>query len=95
MIKIRLLGTLSLLCASILISANAVASSRDGVYFGAGVGGIADKYDFTVRHLNTNQTLNIPAHEEKNGLANVFLGYGSTADTGLYLAGYFKCRAHQ
>lgn len=87
MLKNNKLLQLSVVCAGLVFAANIQASSRDGVYLGAGIGAIADKYDLTTKNLTTGFSVKSPVSDEKNALANVFLGYGSTADSGLYLAG--------
>lgn len=79
----------------VLLTLNSHASSRDGIYFGAGVGGIQDNYDFTVNNAKTGSFKSIK--DNTNGLGNLFLGYGNTTDAGFYVAGelgtYFPRRS--
>ncbi|KTC65147.1 Opacity protein and related surface antigens (plasmid) [Legionella adelaidensis] len=80
--------TTILLASSIgfLLSGSSLASSRDGVYGGIGLGGVSDSYSFRLNNLSTGGAFS-KKPTEKSFLGGLFLGYGATNDLGFYLAG--------
>ncbi|AHE66912.1 outer membrane beta-barrel protein [Legionella oakridgensis] len=88
---------LTLACVGTCLAINVHASSRDGLYFGAGIGAAFDQFDLTTKNIINGFTVKSPMNEKTSAVGNVFVGYGGTADSGFYLAGelgtYFPSRS--
>lgn len=71
----------------LILSSSACCMSRDGIYAGIGLGGVSDQFDLTTRNTATGYTITSPTSSASSFLGSVFVGYGTTLVSGLYLAG--------
>ncbi|MFY7697529.1 MAG: outer membrane protein [Legionella sp.] len=74
---------LTAICTCLTLSTILHASSRDGIYFGGGLGEVSDQYSSEIKNLPTQPQ----SIHSNNTVANFFTGYGNTLDNGFYLAG--------
>lgn len=88
---------LAILSLGSLVCTGGNASSRDGLYLGAGVGGSYDQYALLTTNLTSGFGIQSPTLHQSSILGDLFLGFGGTANTGFYFAGelgtYFPKRS--
>lgn len=84
MLKIFLKLTASLFF--LLSSLTSHANVRDGLYLGAGLGESFVANELTTTSYSSGLTVNSDG-DENNTIGNLFIGYGSTSDSGFFLGG--------
>lgn len=89
--------SLSLVYTGILLSACSYASSKDGFYFGAGVGTVHDRFELTTSNPERGFITQSPTQNVNQTLGNLFAGLGFTLPHNFFLGGevgtYFPSRS--